>query len=245
MKILILSDVHGNLEALEAVLSAASDVDRSWCLGDLVGYGPDPEACVARIRGRCSLVLAGNHDLGVTGRLNLGDFNPVAAEALLWTRSRLSPEALAYLKGLPSQVEVPELGVLLVHGSPRDPVWEYIFSPGQILEVLRETPVPLTFVGHTHNAFWAAYDPESGELEVEGRPAGQTLRLEGGRRYLINPGSVGQPRDGDPRAAFALWDTETGEIRFERVEYDLRAVQMKILRAGLPPQLAERLSYGF
>jgi diadenosine tetraphosphatase ApaH/serine/threonine PP2A family protein phosphatase len=242
MLVAVLSDIHGNRHALEAVLAdvSATGVQDVWCLGDVVGYGADPNDCVALVQRSASLCLAGNHDLAVTGELSLDDFSGGAAAAARWTREVLTPEALAFLSGLRSQGVAGDFG--LYHASPRDPVWEYVLS-----ELLAELcfdvqPERLGLVGHSHVALSferSAGSPASGAK----RPAGEVADLAS-REWLLNPGSVGQPRDGDPRAAWLLLDLERASATWMRTPYDIAGAAASIHAAGLPASLADRLELG-
>ena len=238
MRVAVLSDIHGNLHALEAVLDEAS-VDEVWCLGDVVGYGARPNECCEVVRARAAVCLAGNHDLVVVGTLGLDEFSHDAADAAGWSREHLTEQNRAWLAGLPSLVERD--GTLLAHASPRDPVWEYVLSNDVALASLRATEDPLVLVGHSHVALDLRL--ADGELSGGVAPAGTQVDLDSGR-WLLNPGSVGQPRDGDPRAAWLLVDFGARRATFERVEYDIAATQVEILEAGLPELLALRLASG-
>jgi len=241
MRVAVLSDIHGNLHALEAALAAAdaARVDEVWCLGDVVGYGARPNECCALVRERASVCLAGNHDLVVVGTLGIEEFSHDAADAAAWAREHVAEENRAWLAGLPSIAERD--GVLLVHGSPRDPVWEYVLSIDAASAALEATEASLVLVGHSHVAL--ALGLSNGHLSGGLAPAGAELDLTAGRR-LLNPGSVGQPRDGDPRAAWLLLDLGARRATFERVDYDVAATQAEIREAGLPELLAARLSSG-
>jgi len=241
VRVAVVSDIHANLHALEAVLEDvdAAAPDEIWCLGDLVGYGASPNDCCAAIRERVALALCGNHDLAVLGRLNLEEFSGDAAVAARWTQTALDGEHAAWLASLAPAGSRP--GVELFHGSPRDPVWDYVLSEQVALESFRLTSAPLVLVGHSHVALALG----GGESEVEGglAPAGTELEL-GGERRLLNPGSVGQPRDGDPRAAWLLLDLGADRAVFQRVAYDVEGAQAAIRAAGLPVALADRLARG-
>jgi predicted phosphodiesterase len=242
MLIALLSDVHGNLPAFEAVLADvdASGPDQIWCLGDLVGYGAQPDDCVELARRRCDLCLAGNHDLVVMGDIDIGDFSSSAAAAALWTREHIGKEALAFLRGLCPTESGRAIG--LYHASPRDPVWEYVLSTWQADECMDLMDARVSAVGHSHVALWFR---RSGEGQVEGRPADGGLELDLGEgEWLINPGGVGQPRDGDPRAAWLLLDTVEWSAQWRRVEYPIDEAARAIEQAGLPRALAERLYTG-
>jgi diadenosine tetraphosphatase ApaH/serine/threonine PP2A family protein phosphatase len=242
---LVLSDIHGNLEALEAVLADAGPVDAVLFLGDMVGYGPNPNEVTERVRALPHLTaLVGNHDLAALGRLNLGDFNGYAQAAARWTAAELTPENKEYLLSLDPRADTAI--ALLAHASPRDPVWEYVESDRQGPPNFALMEGNVALVGHTHVprvvAEVGARDSRRATARVS--RAGETVELMDGIRRIVNPGGVGQPRDGDPRAAYALWDTESGAFQFRRVPYGIRETQRKILEAGLPPPLASRLSSG-
>jgi diadenosine tetraphosphatase ApaH/serine/threonine PP2A family protein phosphatase len=235
----VFSDVHGNLHALEAVLRDVDEagVDELWCLGDTVGYAARPNECCELVRARASVSLAGNHDLVVAGALGLEEFSHDAATAAGWAKQHLTTGNREWLAGLPSLTE--RAGTLLVHGSPRDPVWEYVLGPDTALAALAATEAPVVLVGHSHFALAMAEDGRLGGLA----PAAMEVDLAGAR-WLLNPGSAGQPRDGDPRAAWLLLDQEAQRATFMRVGYDIAATQAEIRAAGLPEILAARLAAG-
>jgi predicted phosphodiesterase len=242
MRIALLSDVHGNLPAFEAVLADvdACGPEEIWCLGDLVGYGAEPDECVALARERCDLCLAGNHDLVVTGDIDIADFADHAADAARWTRKAIGSDALDFLRGLRPVQEGREIG--LWHASPRDPVWEYVLSGWQAEECFEATPERVGAIGHSHVALWFRRDDRG---DLDGAPARAGLELDVGEgRWLLNPGGVGQPRDGDPRAAWLLLDTGEWSAQWRRVEYPVDAAASAILEAGLPEMLADRLYKG-
>ena len=242
MRIALLSDVHGNLPAFEAVLAdvRAEGAEQVWCLGDLVGYGARPDECVALARQHCDVCLAGNHDLVVTEEIPITDFSPDAAAAARWTREHISAETLGFLRGRPASK--PELEPGLYHASPRDPVWEYVLSAWQAEECMNEMPGRVSVVGHSHVALWFQRD-SAGELDGGQAMAGAEGDLSRGE-WLVNPGSVGQPRDGDPKAAWLLLDTGEWSARWRRVEYPIDEAARAIEQAGLPRPLAERLYEG-
>ena len=242
MRIALLSDVHGNLPALEAVLADVDEagVEQVWCLGDLVGYGAEPDGCVELARERCDLCLAGNHDLVVTGEIDIADFSSSAAAAAQWTREHIGAEALEFLKGLEPKLGGREIG--LYHASPRDPVWEYVLSTWQADECMDLMDERVAAIGHSHVAL---FFERTGEGQVEGAPAEAGLERDLSEGdWLINPGGVGQPRDGDPRAAWLLLDTEGWSAEWRRVEYPIERAASAIEEAGLPTVLAQRLYTG-
>ncbi len=247
MRIAVLSDVHSNLRALEAVLADAGTVDAIWHLGDTVGYGPDPDAVVARLRGLGALSVRGNHDDAVAGGDCLRWFTADARAAAEWSRDHIVPETRAYLESLPLTLvrETPAGSFTLVHGSPRDPLREYAYSRAAALEILAEIETQHCLIGHSHVPIHfqqvGQLDSSLEEWQVDpGRPA----RLGEGRAVL-NPGSVGQPRDGDPRASYVIIDTGLGEAAWHRVEYDIKGTQRAMIEVGLPQALAARLSFGY
>lgn len=242
MRIALLSDVHGNLPAFQAVLADvdAQAPDEVWCLGDLVGYGAQPDGCVELARDRCDLSLAGNHDLVVTGEIPITDFSSSAAAAARWTQETIGEETMAFLKGLvPADADREPA---LYHASPRDPVWEYVLSTWQADECIDLMEARVGAVGHSHVALWFRRD-DSGKMSGATADAGSEHDLSAGR-WLVNPGGVGQPRDGDPRAAWLLLDTGEWTATWRRVEYPIEEAARAIEEAGLPRVLAERLFSG-
>ena len=239
-RVAVISDVHANRHALDAVLAAieASGADEIWCLGDLVGYGPQPNECCRTIAARAAFCLAGNHDLVVLGSLSINDFAGDAAAAARWTQSVLSEEAREFLAGLPSNTRRD--GVDLFHGSARDPVWEYVLSDEAAWSTFQASNQPLILVGHSHVPLAIVLDGEA--LAGGIAPEGTVVDLESGRS-LLNPGSVGQPRDGDPRAAYLLLDVGH-TATFHRVEYAIEHTQVEMRERGLPLALAARLAAG-
>jgi predicted phosphodiesterase len=242
MRIALLSDVHGNLPAFEAVLADVENegVDERWCLGDLVGYGADPDRCVELARESCAVCLSGNHDLVVTQEIPISDFSPSAATAALWTRENIGAEALEFLRGRPASDPGREPG--LYHASPRNPVWEYVLDNWQAEECIKQMPNRVAAIGHSHFALWFARDA-AGQVGGGQAQDGDEADISAGE-WLINPGSVGQPRDGDPRAAWLLLDTEGWTARWRRVEYPIEKAADAIEKAGLPQELADRLHSG-
>jgi len=241
MQVAIVSDIHGNRQAFEAVLDDidAEDVAERWCLGDLVGYGADPDACVELALARCDLVLAGNHDLAVTGALSVEEFSPGAAAAAKWTQKNIEARNLEALRALPPQSLDREVG--LFHASPRDPIWEYVLSTLQAELCLDAQEHRVCLVGHSHVAL--AFTRRGEGVAGSACPDGSRADLTVGE-WILNPGSVGQPRDGDPRAAWLLLDLETWTATWRRVDYDIPGAQAAIRAAGLPEALADRLEYG-
>jgi diadenosine tetraphosphatase ApaH/serine/threonine PP2A family protein phosphatase len=238
----LLSDVHGNLPAFEAVVEdiRREGVDACWCLGDLVGYGAQPDECVALAADACDLCLVGNHDLVVIGKLDVEDFSENAAVAAIWTREHIAPASVDYLSALAPEDEDHPVG--LYHASPRDPVWEYVLSTSQAGDCMDEMTPRVGAVGHSHVALWFL---RNGTRRVSGEtaPAGTELDLSEGD-WIVNPGGVGQPRDGDPRAAWLLLDLERWTATWRRVEYPVEDAARAIQQAGLPAALSNRLFVG-
>jgi len=238
---IIFSDVHGNLEALQAFFEIADGIghDKKVCLGDLVGYGADPNRCIELIREKADLVLGGNHDYAVTGKTDLSQFNSHAYQACVWTRDRLTPENREFLQTLPARKE--EAGVCWAHASPFEPeAWHYIFSVYDGEQHFDHFEAPVCFVGHTHMP-----------LILEKKPGGEIaahhvadLKLAPESRYIVNAGSLGQPRDGNPDPAFVIFDDAAGVVEYRRFEYDRATTRNKIVGSGLPGYLADRLSVG-
>ena len=245
MRVAVLSDIHSNRQALEAVLAAVEQagVDQAWCLGDMVGYGADPDACTALVRERCDTCLVGNHDLAVLGALDISTFSEAAAAAVEWTRENVAEETLSFLAEL--EPTASQAGVGLFHASPRDPVWEYVISSDQAEAGFDAQEERVGLIGHSHIAlfFCRAQDGRPGYAQGAQADGGLEIEIPDGE-WLLNPGSVGQPRDGDPRAAWLELDTEVWTARWHRVEYDIAAAATAIRAAGLPPALADRLEVG-
>jgi diadenosine tetraphosphatase ApaH/serine/threonine PP2A family protein phosphatase len=241
MRVAVISDIHSNLHALEAVLAdiQAEAPDEVWCLGDIVGYGAQPNECVDAVREAVRLSLSGNHDLAVLGTIDVAAFSGDAGAAARWTRTVLGESQAEWLGGLKPSAD--RAGFQLFHGSPRDPVWDYVLSEEIAKASILQTTAPLLLVGHSHIALALRWDGEqmSGGLA----PAGTEVDLGGGR-FVLNPGSVGQPRDGDPRAAWLLIDEEAGRAAFRRVPYPIVRAQAAIRAYGLPEGLAARLTHG-
>lgn len=237
----LMADVHGNLEALEAALASVPSNSDIVCLGDMVGYGPDPGPCLQRLADRDARMILGNHDAAVLGRIPLEWFNPMARDAAEWTRGQLDDRWIQRLEGLEETVTVP--GITGVHGTPEDPLMEYLMNAPRAENAARRVSTPILGVAHTHTP--AFYRPENGGYRA--------VSLEPGRSYeyrtegpaaVVNPGSVGQPRDGDPRACYLEVKADPPTLRWKRVEYPVSTTQRKIREAGLPPFLAQRLARG-
>jgi predicted phosphodiesterase len=288
MRVLVISDIHANLVALETVLGAAAgQYDALWCLGDVVGYGPRPNECVEIIREKASICVIGNHDWAALDRpgINVDDFNPHARHAVLWTQEQLTSASRAYLDSLSDQPARPpaDFPLLLTHASPREPVWEYILTPSIALENFAAFDEQICLVGHTHKPALFVWRPqierENGDVpsEPQGSVAapdgeeaanptpstdperrivsvehcqptpGQPVRLapSPSQRLILNPGSVGQPRDNDARAAYAILDTARAIWRTERLPYPVELTQNQMRDAKLPRRLIDRLSFGW
>jgi predicted phosphodiesterase len=242
MRVAIVSDIHGNRHAFEAVIDAAetAGVEELWCLGDLVGYGAEPDACVALAEANCAVCLAGNHDLAVVDVLSLEDFSRGAALAAQWTKEVMAPAAREFLLRLEPSGSAG--GVGLFHASPRDPVWEYVLSALAAELCLDATRFRVSLIGHSHVAL-SFHRPEGSPASGATRREGELLDVGSGE-WLINPGSAGQPRDGDPRAAWLVLDTGAWTAEWRRAPYDIAGAQAAIRAARLPDSLAERLQYG-
>ena len=243
MRCAIIADVHSNLAAFTAVLNDTErrgGVEEVWCLGDVVGYGPDPHQCIELLRQYNHICVAGNHDWAALGKVDTSDFNPDAAAACHWTARQLSPEDIRYLESLPLMVQRGDF--TLVHGSPREPIWEYILSTGSAKQNFAHLQSQFCLIGHSHVPLVFEYN-EAGTCLFNEFPVDSALTL-GENRLIINPGGVGQPRDGDPRASYAIYDNEAKSITHYRVPYDIGATQSKMTEHGLPRRLVSRLSYG-
>jgi diadenosine tetraphosphatase ApaH/serine/threonine PP2A family protein phosphatase len=242
MRIAVVADLHANLTAFDAVAADWGAVDEIWSLGDVVGYGPDPNECVERLLALRHVGIPGNHDWAAVGKIDVGDFNPAARAAAEWTRQQLSADARAYLEALPQVERRPPF--TLVHGSVVSPIWEYLLDTGAAAASFELLETPHALIGHSHV-------PLMFVAEADGRVGGQLLHpgaafdLAGARR-ILNPGSVGQPRDGDPRASYAVIEQDGDRFTFQlrRVAYDVAATQERMRRAGLPPSLIGRLAAG-
>jgi diadenosine tetraphosphatase ApaH/serine/threonine PP2A family protein phosphatase len=239
VRVAVLSDIHANLAALDAVLAVIPSVDEVWQLGDVVGYGPDPDDVVTRLREVGAKGVRGNHDAAALGGPEIESFNVDARHAMQWTRATINEASRAWLTALPERLE--RAAFTLVHGSPRDPIWEYVTSAPVARAGIAALNTVAGLHGHTHIP--VAYIEEDGRLETMSPGSGSRLALEG-RRMLLNPGSVGQPRDGIPTASWLMLDTDAGTATWQRTAYDVSSVQARMAEVGLPERLVARLAYG-
>lgn len=245
MRVLVVSDIHANLAALEAVLEdAAGQYEVVWCLGDMVGYGPEPDECVARIRDLAATAIVGNHDWAALGRMDVDDFNPEAKRAVLWTREHISADNIAWLDSLPYQ-PLPVGEFTLTHGSPRDPVWEYILYPSVASVNYQHFTTPFCLVGHTHIPMLYVQSENGHKVQGVSPVFGKRIALRKGLRTILNPGSVGQPRDNDARSAYAILDTDGATWEARRVAYPIEVTQAHMRAAKLPERLINRLAFGW
>jgi predicted phosphodiesterase len=243
VRILLLSDIHSNLAAFEAVLNDAGLYDEIWCLGDVIGYGPQPNECIERLECLAHICVAGNHDWAAVGKLNISAFNPYALQACVWTGKQLKPRNRQFIECLPEKLVEGQFTI--VHGSPRQPIWEYITDPWVAAANFSHFDTLYCLVGHTHKPVIYRYNEADGSCEELPLPAlGEQMSIAESR-LLINPGGVGQPRDGDPRASYVLLDLEQKTVEFRRVEYPIEDTQRLMLDVGLPQPLARRLSFGW
>ena len=243
MRYAIIGDIHANLAAFTAVLDdieRRGGVEKAWCLGDVVGYGPDPHECVELLRRTNHVCIAGNHDWAAIGKIDTTEFNPDAAAACHWTTRQLSSTDVEYLGNLPLAIE--EGDFTLVHGSPREPIWEYLLSTSMAKENFACFKSQFCLVGHSHVPLVFSLR-ENGTCSFGNMVTDVGLIL-GKNRLIVNPGSVGQPRDGDPRASYAIYDSDIRQVRIYRIPYDIRATQDKMMAAGLPIRLVNRLETG-
>lgn len=242
MRCAIIADIHANLEAFTAVLedmARRGGIEEIWCLGDIVGYGPDPQRCIELLRECRHTCVAGNHDWAATGKIDTAAFNPDAATACQWTGQQLSPEDIEYLDSLPQVIEKDDF--TLVHGSPREPIWEYILSSSIASENFNLLQSKYCLAGHTHVPM--IFKDEDGSCSSTHLLPNVGLML-GKNRLIINPGGVGQPRDNDPRASYAIYDSESSLVRLYRIPYDIGATQDKMMQKNLPIHLVTRLEHG-
>jgi diadenosine tetraphosphatase ApaH/serine/threonine PP2A family protein phosphatase len=246
MHCLVISDIHANLTALQAVLadakSHAQPCDIVWCLGDVVGYGAEPNECIDLLRTLPHICLAGNHDWAVIGKLDLRTFHEQAAFVVEWTQENITSQNMSFLRSRPDQL--PQDEYLLVHASPREPIWEYVTDVSVAEENFEEMTASFCLVGHTHVPVVFVEDGRSHNVHITLPSVNVPIVLKRDSKYIINPGSVGQPRDGDPRASYAILDTTTATWTPYRVEYAIKATQQKMKSFHFPPRLVERLNYG-
>lgn len=242
MRVLVFSDIHANLTALQAVITSAGQVDQIWCLGDIVGYGPDPNQCVSTLRSINGLsCVMGNHDAAVCDLIPIEAFNPEARDSINWTRSNLTPDNIEWLKLLPERINLET--ATLAHGSPRNPIWEYLLDPITAFNNFKQFSTPCCFVGHTHlPVIYQHLGNQRSAICMLPTP-NQPVRIIG--RMIINPGSVGQPRDHDPRAAYGIFDTNALSWEPKRASYNIAEIQQRILAFGLPEKHALRLETGW
>ncbi|OGO02270.1 MAG: hypothetical protein A2Y91_01305 [Chloroflexi bacterium RBG_13_54_8] len=244
MRCAIMADIHANLAAFQAVLEDAQNrggFDEIWHLGDVVGYGPDPDECIQLLRHHRHLSIAGNHDWAAIGKIDTSDFNRDAAAACHWTTERLTPEDVEYLRNQPEVLHLDDFTI--VHGSPMQPIWEYILSVAVARTNFAHFETRFCLIGHSHIPMVFSLDQDD-VCQIRGLPSRLSLKEEKSR-LIINCGGVGQPRDHDPRASYAILDTESGDLYHYRVDYDISATQQKMTEAGLPSHLFQRLSYGW
>lgn len=246
MRCLVISDIHSNFAALQAVFadvkSHAASYDIVWCLGDVVGYGAEPNECIDLLRSEPHVCLAGNHDWAVIGKLDLHTFHEQAAYVVEWTQQNITSQNMCYLRARPEML--PQDDYLLVHASPREPIWEYITDVNVAEENFDLMSSTFCLVGHTHVPVIFVKDGRTGHVHVSLPSANVPIVLKHDSRYIINPGSVGQPRDGDPRAAYAILDTSTSTWTPFRVEYSIKTTQKMMKAQRFPPRLVDRLNYG-
>ena len=243
MRILIISDIHANYAALEAVLNDAGEADETWCLGDMVGYGPDPNAVVEQVRELTRLTcILGNHDVAVIGRMPFEAFNGDARRSLVWTEKVMTADNIDFMRTLPQTAKVRG-DVTMAHGSPRDPVWEYVLNTLSARLNFDHFDTPYCFVGHSHAQAMFQLNEKNDRVTLEVTTPGDVMPLT--PRCILNPGSVGQPRDRDPRAAYAIYDSKEHTWEARRTEYNIAEVQKRIREAGLPEKHAVRLSEGW
>ena len=242
MRNLVISDIHANYEALETVIKNAGDIDSVWCLGDLVGYGPDPNGCIDLLRSLPNLVcVRGNHDAAILGQMNVALFNEEARSTIDWQLSQLSNENLEYLYNLPEKVSVSDC--MLVHGSPRYPIWEYILDPFVAQINFGLFSEDYCFVGHSHQPLLCHWDTDSQKMKWNNNVNGKTYQLR--PKMILNPGSVGQPRDNDPRASFGIFEDEKKEWEVFRIDYPIEITQSRIREVKLPEKNGQRLAGGW
>jgi diadenosine tetraphosphatase ApaH/serine/threonine PP2A family protein phosphatase len=243
MRVLVISDIHANYTALEAVLKDAGQVDETWCLGDLVGYGPDPNAVVEEVHDIPKLTcILGNHDMAAIGKMPLEAFNGDARRSLIYHEKVITASSMDFMRSLSANIKVRG-DATLAHGSPRDPLWEYILNALSARVNFEHFETPWCFVGHTHIQCMFALDEKTDRVTLDQTKADKAIALR--PKMILNPGSVGQPRDRDPRAAYAIYDTEAFTWTPRRVTYNIPEVQERIRAAGLPEKHAVRIAEGW
>jgi len=241
----IVGDIHSNLEAFKAVIKDLKDkggFDQIWCLGDVVGYGPDPCECIELLRNHDHMCIAGNHDWASVGKADISEFNPAAAEACLWTSRQLGPDDVDYLYSLPEVMSWNDFTI--VHGSPRQPIWEYVLSTGVARPNFDHFDTEYCLVGHSHVPLIYSYDEEADECHGMELSDGYAFELTK-QRLILNPGGVGQPRDGNPKASYMIYDSDAATVSLHRIGYDFSKTQAKMTQNNLPDLLIERLAYGY
>jgi len=243
MKIGIISDIHSNSEAINSVLKNIKEVDEFICLGDIVGYGADPNYCIEKIKGLHCKCVGGNHDFGVVGKVNINYFNYAARAAILWTSLQLKKENFNFLLNLKKKIELED-NVFAVHGSPQDPLFEYILDKDTASLIFSNFDFKIYFVGHSHSAGCFSFNENNDQVNYLNFSNGGRIEISKNKRYIINCGSVGQPRDGNPRASYGIYDLKHNTVNIYRVSYPIHLTKSKIINAGLPRSLADRLSYG-
>jgi len=243
MKIGIISDIHSNSEAINSVLKNIEKVAEFICLGDIVGYGADPNYCIEKVKDLNCKCIGGNHDFAVVGKLNINCFNYTARAAILWTSLQLKKENLNFLLNLEKKIELED-NVFAVHGSPQDPILEYILDKNTASLIFSKFHFKICFVGHSHLAGCFSLDENNNQIDYINYSNGGSIEINKNKRYIINCGSVGQPRDGNPKASYGIYDLKYGIVNIYRVSYPVNLTKSKIINAGLPRSLADRLSYG-
>ena len=243
MKIGIISDIHSNSEALNSVLENIKEVDEFICLGDIVGYGADPNYCIEKIKGLNCRCIGGNHDFAVTGKVNINYFNYAARAVILWTSLQLKKENFNFLLNLRKKIKLKD-NVFAVHGSPQDPLLEYILDKDTASFIFSKYDFKIYFIGHSHLAGCFSFNEDNNKIDYNNFSNGGYIEISKNKRYIINCGSVGQPRDGNPRASYGIYDLKYNTVNIYRVSYPINLTKGKIINAGLPGSLADRLSYG-
>ena len=243
MKFGIISDIHSNSEALDCTLNNMEKVDEFICLGDIVGYGADPNYCVEKIKDLNCRCIGGNHDFGVIGKININYFNDAAKKAILWTSRKLEENNKKFLLNLNKKIQVIE-NIFAVHGSPREPIFEYILDENSAYDIFTKYDFKIYFIGHSHLAGCFSFNKSNNQVNYTDFINGGYIEILKNKRYIINCGSVGQPRDGNPDASYGIYDTEYKVIKIYRISYPIYLTQKKIINAGLPKILADRLSWG-